>query len=300
MVALAEEIESGSGDLQQQAQAVQKFELEELLTNRGWPARRQALVAKGVDNPDQYRKATPEEIRLILDGESGETKGFTMPNGDQRVLRVRDGKVFDVRTKTWRDPSEMNLAPSINTQRILDAGSAMKKEIAKAGAEHIFEMHEKYKEASKHLRNIDDSEALISGMPTGKGADIELWLKQTADYLGFEQADVTNAEQYLALAGGRVASIIQAFGAGTGLSDADREFSNLMAAGTITKKAESLRNLLKIMRREANITVDNYKEVYGRTRDSLGGDGYIMDSIAPREPKAGFSEKAKSYFGKGE
>ena len=70
--------------------------------------------------------------------------------------------------------------------------------------------------------------------------------------------DVSATESYFAGVGQQVAERITAFGAGTGLSDADREFAKKIAAGEETLDVKSIRRIIDINNRSARNVIDTY------------------------------------------
>jgi hypothetical protein len=72
--------------------------------------------------------------------------------------------------------------------------------------------------------------------------------------------DVSATEAYFAGVGQQVAERITAFGAGTGLSDADREFAKKIAAGEETLSVESIRRIIRINDKSAQNVIDRYNK----------------------------------------
>ena len=72
--------------------------------------------------------------------------------------------------------------------------------------------------------------------------------------------DVSATESYFAGVGQQVAERITAFGAGTGLSDADREFAKKIAAGEETLSVESIRRIIRINDKSAQNVIDRYNK----------------------------------------
>ena len=68
----------------------------------------------------------------------------------------------------------------------------------------------------------------------------------------FRSDDVSNTEAYISLIGREVGRVIKDFGAGTGLSDADREYANKIAGGDITITKDGLRRILSIAKKVNN------------------------------------------------
>lgn len=100
---------------------------------------------------------------------------------------------------------------------------------------------------------------LKAGAITGTGADFLVGfnnaLKQAGVDFGYADA-ASNSQAYAAAMGANVGRIIKQFGAGTGLSDADREYAAQMAGGKISLTEASLRKILEINDRAANRVID--------------------------------------------
>jgi hypothetical protein len=75
--------------------------------------------------------------------------------------------------------------------------------------------------------------------------------------------DVSATEAYFAGVGQQVAERITAFGAGTGLSDADRDFAKKIAAGEETLDVDSIRRIIRINNQSAQSVIDRYNTERG-------------------------------------
>lgn len=166
---------------------------------------------------------------------------------------------------------------------------AQKKEIAKAGASNIgfkqeaaFESGLGKGQSDRILANqvvAQDAAAILetnqigrellkSGAITGTGADFFVGfnnaLKQAGIDFGYADA-AANSQAYAAAMGANVGRIIKQFGAGTGLSDADRDYAAQMAGGKINLTEAALRKILDINDKAANRVIDlhnkNVKDV---------------------------------------
>jgi len=165
---------------------------------------------------------------------------------------------------------------------------AQKKEIARAGATNITNKQEGAFEAglgtgqSKLLLDNKvaalDAASIIdtvktgrdimkSGMITGAGADFLVNLNQGLKTVGIDAgyADAAaNSQAFTANMAGNVGKLIKQFGAGTGLSDADREFAKDMAGGRISLDAKAINRILDINERAArNVIARHNKDVKG-------------------------------------
>jgi len=107
----------------------------------------------------------------------------------------------------------------------------------------------------------DDGEVI-----TGKLAKPELFLKSLARDLGVgEFPDVAATESYLATAGRQVGQVIRLFGSGTGLSDADREYAEKIAAGSIAMDKDALKRLVSMARTGIKGQVENFNRQIERS-----------------------------------
>jgi hypothetical protein len=122
-------------------------------------------------------------------------------------------------------------------------------------------------EAMENLLSIVDEEG---GVITGFGADIELALKSLGNRFGADFSDVATTQEYIGLVGNQVAQVITAFGAGTGLSDADREFAKGIAGGQITMDKKALKRLVKIMKDKGKRQIELYNQRVDRAAGVKG------------------------------
>ena len=104
---------------------------------------------------------------------------------------------------------------------------------------------------------------LNSGAITGAGANFFVGLNQalkTAGIdLGYGDASA-NSQAYVALMAQNTGKIIKQFGAGTGLSDADREYAAKAAAGQITLDEKAIRRVLDINDRASRNVIKLHNE----------------------------------------
>ena len=103
---------------------------------------------------------------------------------------------------------------------------------------------------------------LEEGAMVGFGAEFLTKTGEALHRIGFNVGSdaVANTRAYAATMGKSVASLIKQFGAGTGLSDADREFATLMAGGNIALDAKSLRRIIEINDRASRRVIRKYND----------------------------------------
>ena len=107
---------------------------------------------------------------------------------------------------------------------------------------------------------------LDRGIVSGLAADVRVTFGKALQLAGFNYADedIANTEAYVASSASRTAQIIKAFGAGTGLSDADREYAAKAAAGKIELTEKSLRRILDINERANAYAVRRWNEEFAK------------------------------------
>ena len=124
-------------------------------------------------------------------------------------------------------------------------------------------------------------------MFTGKLADVKLSVSKFAKAFGLDLSKgqyaiidydtISDTEVFIARAADRVAQYIKNLGAGTGLSDADREYSEKATGGLITLDAKSLKRLLTDLRKGAVNKIETYMSTKEKLNKSLGGNRSALD-----------------------
>jgi hypothetical protein len=130
---------------------------------------------------------------------------------------------------------------------------------------------------------------LKSGAITGTGANFLVGfnnaLKQAGVDFGYADA-ASNSQAYAAAMGANVGRIIKQFGAGTGLSDADREYAAQIAGGKIGLTEASLRKILDINDRVANRIIDLHNKNVSGIKTNIPLTVQRPISIAPQPAAA--------------
>jgi hypothetical protein len=137
---------------------------------------------------------------------------------------------------------------------------AFETELGKGQAKNVLDDRSAAQDAAEILRtNQVGRDLLKSGAITGTGANLFVGLNNALAQAGldFGYADAAaNSQAYVAAMGANVGRIIKQFGAGTGLSNADREYAAKIAAGEIALTETALRRILDINDRAANRAID--------------------------------------------
>lgn len=213
-----------------------------------------------LDKPD----ASPSEVRIL------EATGtpVTLPN----VMRLRASGAAS--TTVNMPPQEKAFETGLGTGQ---SKQAIDSKIAAQGAATILET------------NQTGRSILNSGAITGTGANFLVGfnnaLKQAGIDAGYADA-AANSQAYAAAMGANVGQLIKQFGAGTGLSDADREFAMQMAGGKITLTEQALRKILDINDKAANKVIDTHNRTYGGVKTNIPLTVEKPAGAAPPPPSA--------------
>lgn len=231
------------------------------------PVRRRLAAAAGI-NKDQFDKldlatASDSDFNATIDGQKGKTEAWQDDKGNPGVYIVNDfGRVFDEKTKRWVSPATLGLtkAPE-DVQRVVTDKDAVTEELAKLAVEDFGKMHEKAVAAKRTYDVVQRQLSRIEGgMPTGLGANIQVYLDRVGKFLNlpYEGTTAADAQAYMREAGKLVAEQIKDFGSGTGLSDADRLYAERISGADITDQKEALQELLELRTNEAIFVMDTY------------------------------------------
>jgi|GEM_PF-6970803 hypothetical protein len=146
-------------------------------------------------------------------------------------------------------PAPTSPGTSVNVSTGAGAYAKLGDEMAKA----VLEGRADAVGAQTGLRGLLEARKIIdSGIVTGTGANfITDFGNLVVSRLGMEDKGnaVANTQAFAATMGIQVGQIIKQFGAGTGLSDADREYAEKIVGGNITVSEGAIRKLMEINER---------------------------------------------------
>ena len=181
-----------------------------------------------------------------------------LPKGDPNIA------IFNAAIR-----KETEFAPRAITNVNLPAQqNAFEGELGKGQAKSIVENRAVAQDAASIIETVNTGRDILKGkIITGAGADFLVNFNQALKTAGvdFGYADAAaNSQAYAANMAQNVGKIIKQFGAGTGLSDADRQYAEKMAGGKITLDAKALNKILDINERAArNVITRHNKDVAG-------------------------------------
>jgi hypothetical protein len=124
--------------------------------------------------------------------------------------------------------------------------------------------------------------AVTDGGFFGAGADQRLGFAKLGQLLGFEDGRITNTETFRSAIAPQVAAVMKATVGSTQISNADREFAEKAAGGSIALDDKSINRLLNIMERGSNDIISRHQKQ--------------LDAVYPDSPDGKFARE-RALFG---
>lgn len=152
-------------------------------------------------------------------------------------------------------------------------------------------------DAEKTIAVYNNAIDLVNeGINSGKLVNIKNEAIKLASALGLDFEDeldaVSRTEAYGKNMGNAVASVIKAFGSGTGLSDKDREYAEGIAAGDIKLTEDALRRLIDMQNQYMRLGI----EKYNKRIDAMGEEFASERMEMPRERIAYFKKPTINVY----
>jgi hypothetical protein len=141
------------------------------------------------------------------------------------------------------------------------AGEAFQKGVGAGIATSFTDLRTAAQDASASIAATQQARQLLDkGMITGFGANFRVGFGKALQFAGIHFADdaIANSEAFVATRAQEVGRLIKLFGAGTGLSDADRVYAEKAAGGTIELNEESIRRILDMNEAAARNVLARY------------------------------------------
>jgi hypothetical protein len=166
---------------------------------------------------------------------------------------------------------------------------AFESELGKGQAKKAIEDKAVAEDAKSIITTVQEGRRLLqSGVITGFGADFLTSAGAALNQAGINFAEdaVANTQAFTANMAANVGRIIKQFGAGTGLSNADREYAEMMAGGKVTLDRKAIERILDINERAArNVISLHNKNVSGiKTNVPLTVD--VPSRLSPQDQQA--------------
>lgn len=244
--AVAPSAAPGAGGIS--AMSTDQLRQAEILFSQSNDPRAKALI--GIIQKEVESRKQPDLVRGYLFAKTREGGGFKGDLADWKKLGAAQQNV--------------NLPPQ---------EKAFETELGKKQAGKAANSQTAAEDAAAILKTNADARALLDqGMITGAGAEflvnLNQALKQVGVDLGYGDA-AANAQAYAATLGSNVGKLIKQFGAGTGLSDADRDYAEKIAGGKISLDEKALRKILDINDRAARNAITSHNKKYGNVKTNI-------------------------------
>ena len=281
------ELLNNGGDLDEAADTIRSQEEIKISETKGRVGKL-ALSGKYNKGPEFIKRVQNGEFDSMdstlfvdmLKGVEADLKPFKTSDGKTNFFRVdSSGRVFEPNSKQWVEASslQLSMAPQLTqevTQMDYITKSMLDTELKTYG-----EVHTKATDAQRLLQlNYVSQDMVDQGLVTGKFGELSLQTRKALGALGLstEKQDemVGNTEAFFKFRGRAVAEIIKAFGAGTGLSDKDREYAQGIAAGDIALEKNSINKLLELERTYASMAIGQNNSVVDRLVAISGNDNW--------------------------
>jgi hypothetical protein len=207
-----------------------------------------------------------EDADALLKGRTGKLEAWQDAEGNIKAVNVNDfGLVYNDQTNTYVKAGELGLVRKApQAQEIIDnTNKEQKQALAKANVDNFIKMGEKARSAVRTLDTIDRQLARVEGgIPTGIAANLEVTLRQIGQAIGMPyDPKLVDSQNYMQEVAELVKQEIKAFGSGTSITDADREYTQNMVGGDARVQAEALIKLLNIRRRGMVQTIEDYNTI---------------------------------------
>lgn len=208
-------------------------------------------------------EATKANIKDIGKSSTGNAVYLDVNNDEQFIYKIVDGKTVRQPYAGTVDRTTSKVSASAtSTGGKQDA--AFETGLGKGQADRLLASQEKAQSAADILATNEVGRSLLnSGAITGAGADffvgLNKALKQANIDFGYADA-ASNSQAYAAAMAANAGLLIKQFGAGTGLSDADREYATKAAAGQISMDETAIRKVLDINDRAARNVIERHNK----------------------------------------
>ena len=198
------------------------------------------------------RAGTPSPLGKLQDERQTLIDAGVGPN-DQRVREINQRILKET---TPAGPSTVVLTGTQEKQ--------FEGELGKLQAKELIDSRKEAEDARAIIDTVNTGRELLNeGTLVGAGADFLVGFNNALSRAGLDfgyNDAAKNTQAYAAAIGNNVGRIISLFGAGTGLSDADREFAKLIAGGNTQVTEAALRRILDINERAARGVIALHNE----------------------------------------
>ena len=183
--------------------------------------------------------------------------------------------------------------PTGTTVNVAPQEGALQKKLGDVKGTTIEKGFEAARDAESIIDTIDIGRQILNaGATTGFGANFLVNVGQALKQVGIDlNADESaNAQTYMANMAQNVGRVIKQFGAGTGLSNADREYAEKMAGGNVSLDERALRRILDINERMSRNVIKRHNENVDRFNAGeefkISEPAQTADTMRPQDRQA--------------
>jgi hypothetical protein len=274
------------------------------VANKGGISTRIASLTKVLSNPhlpDSQRQVGLAFLRDAIDQAK-------IPDAAKEFLWARGNGLTQARTPAEYEREKKGPPTEIQEFEYAQrnpAFAARQLELKRAGAQNINvgggsdkqifdvmgESATSARAAATGLAALREARAAVEGgIVSGVGADFNLGLRRAAAALGADASKVVNTETFRSAIAPQIAAMMKATVGSTQISNADREFAEKAAGGSITLNEGSIRRLLDIMERANVGLIETHKKrldaVYPES-GNFGRERALFGVDAPARSPAG-------------
>ena len=302
-----------NGDVEEAGKQIREEEQRQAINRGGRPAR--LAVAKSAGLPAEaiadiksgkYDTMDNDQFNDWVSGNKAELSVYrSADDPTPKPYKINDyGQVYDEQTKAWVNPSQLGLEAAPTVTKQLSGADSVSAKLTDGAVTSFLELNSEAQDAMDILDINNISQGLFEeGIISGFGANFYTEAAKLGQALGVVPESITDTvaatEAFFATRGRAVAQVIKAFGAGTGLSDADREFAQKIAAGEISLTEQSIKRLLEIERKYATMAIEknnkalNHLNDFGELNSSIY-ESYLL--VAPERSQPPLSDAASKYL----
>lgn len=197
--------------------------------------------------------------------------------------------------KTKEEALELKRAGRQKTDVSVNIGQKGFQKMAEEMSKGLVEERKNVEQAIGSYENIKELKNLLDqGVITGTGAN---FIVSVGNFLSsrlgikFDNDPIANTQAYVAAVGTQVGQIIKQFGAGTGLSDADREYAERIAGGNITVTKDAILKIIAINEKALRNVVNRYNKVADQVMQRPESESLPFDLRIPYK----FPEENKRF-----
>lgn len=238
---------------------------------------------------DPAYKLDLEKRQLEIDAMRNPKPEVPKPTDDMREYEFARSQGFDGTFSDYQ--TQMKRAGS----QTINLGGGSDKQVFDTMAESAVSA----RSAITGLNSLREAKAAVEGgIISGAGADARLGLQKVGALLGVADPSVIeNTETFRAAIAPQVAAVMKATVGSTQISNADREFAERAAGGSINLDERSIRRLVDIMERAGAASVQSHMERLDKVYPEGQGFereralfGVTLPEIAPAAPAPGGAE----------